>query len=157
MTSVDSTSQDQQAVDFVRWVEERIPFNRVLGITVLEVGEGRARVGLDMSDELIGNFERRSLHGGVISATLDLVGGLSALLASAGRTGTEVNMTDQSAFTHFGTIDLRIDYLRPGVGQKFEAVGFVLRTGNKVAVTRMEFRNDTNELLAVGTGTYTVG
>jgi acyl-coenzyme A thioesterase PaaI-like protein len=32
-----------------------------------------------------------------------------------------------------------------------------LRTGARVAVTRMEMRNDADKLIAVGTGTYTVG
>jgi acyl-coenzyme A thioesterase PaaI-like protein len=32
-----------------------------------------------------------------------------------------------------------------------------MRTGNKVAVTRMELCNDQRLLIAVGTGTYIVG
>jgi acyl-coenzyme A thioesterase PaaI-like protein len=30
----------------------------------------------------------------------------------------------------------------------------VLRAGSRVAVTRMEFHNDSQDLIAVGTGTY---
>jgi uncharacterized protein (TIGR00369 family) len=59
-------------------------------------------------------------------------------------------------FNTLGTIDLRIDYLRPGRGQWFAATGYILRIGNKVAVTRMELHNDDNKLIAVGTGAYTV-
>jgi uncharacterized protein (TIGR00369 family) len=59
-------------------------------------------------------------------------------------------------FTRIGTIDLRVDYLRPGTGQAFVARGFPLRTGNKVTVTRMELFNDSDELIAVGTAAYTV-
>ena len=55
-----------------------------------------------------------------------------------------------------GTIDLRVDYLRPGLGQSFSAKGFVLRTGRKVAVTRMELHNDKDLLIAVGTGAYSI-
>jgi acyl-coenzyme A thioesterase PaaI-like protein len=44
--------------------------------------------------------------------------------------------------------------LRPGAGKRFTADGFTLRAGSRVAVTRMEFHNDKDELLAVGTGTY---
>jgi acyl-coenzyme A thioesterase PaaI-like protein len=32
-----------------------------------------------------------------------------------------------------------------------------MRTGRKVAVTRMELKNDENVLIAVGTGAYIVG
>ena len=56
-----------------------------------------------------------------------------------------------------GTIDLRVDYLRPGRGTHFLAEARLLRAGNKVAVTRMELHNDKEELLAVGTGTYLCG
>jgi len=32
-----------------------------------------------------------------------------------------------------------------------------MRTGKKVTVARMELNNDSNRLIAVGTGTYIVG
>jgi uncharacterized protein (TIGR00369 family) len=56
-----------------------------------------------------------------------------------------------------GTIDLRIDYLRPGRGQLFETSARILRAGNKVAVARMELHNEEGTLIAVGTGTYLIG
>jgi uncharacterized protein (TIGR00369 family) len=59
-------------------------------------------------------------------------------------------------FARIGTIDLRVDYLRPGIGNHFIATGYVLRTGKKVAVARMEMHNDERQLIAVGTGAYTV-
>ena len=54
------------------------------------------------------------------------------------------------------TIDLRIDYLRPGKGKIFTASGSILRTGKKVGVSRMELHNEKQDLIAVGTGTYIV-
>ncbi len=59
-------------------------------------------------------------------------------------------------FAKLGTIDLRIDYLRPGTGAEFIATGYVQRTGNKVAVTRMELHDDRRRLVATGTGAYVV-
>jgi uncharacterized protein (TIGR00369 family) len=59
--------------------------------------------------------------------------------------------------TKIGTIDLRIDYLRPGKGNYFVATGAIMRAGRRVSVTRMELYNDQNVLIAVGTGTYIVG
>ena len=58
--------------------EERIPFNKVLGLTVQTMDEEQMRVKFDMRDELVGNFMRGNLHGGVISSVLDLVGGMNA-------------------------------------------------------------------------------
>jgi acyl-coenzyme A thioesterase PaaI-like protein len=53
-----------------------------------------------------------------------------------------------------GTIDLRVDYLRPGRGAYFRATSSLMRAGTRVAVTRMELRNDKDLLITVGTGTY---
>ncbi|MCP4614563.1 MAG: thioesterase family protein, partial [Planctomycetes bacterium] len=53
--------------------------------------------------------------------------------------------------------DMRVDYLRPPKGNEFIGTASILRRGNKVAVTRMELHNDEDKLIAVGTGTYTVG
>lgn len=53
-----------------------------------------------------------------------------------------------------GTIDMRVDYLAPGRGDHFEASASLLRVGKKVFVTRMELRNDRNDLIAAGTATY---
>ena len=91
--------------------EERIPFNKVLGLTVQTMDEEHMQVKFDMRDELVGNFMRGNLHGGVISSVLDLVGGMNAWL------GVMKQMKDRSLddlverFIKIGTIDLRVDYL----------------------------------------------
>ena len=41
-------------------------------------------------------------------------------------------------FPSIGTIDLRVDYLRPGRGNYFIATGRVVRLGNRVAVAHTE-------------------
>ena len=56
-----------------------------------------------------------------------------------------------------GTIDLRVDFLRPGRGKTFIASATIIRSGNKVAVARMELHNEEGTHIAFGTGTYLVG
>ena len=56
-----------------------------------------------------------------------------------------------------GTIDMRVDYLRPGRGERFVASGSLLRAGNKVAVARVELHNESNLHIASATATYMVG
>jgi uncharacterized protein (TIGR00369 family) len=60
-------------------------------------------------------------------------------------------------FPNIGTIDLRVDYLRPGRGKHFIATGRVVRLGNRIAVTHMELVNDEGELIATGGAAYVVG
>ena len=142
----------------VEVAENLIPFNRMLGLRDCRISDdGEVRIRVDRRDDLIGNFTRGYLHGGVISSTLDVVGGIASMMGVLGRDlpGTQ----DEAAriFAKIGTIDMRVDYLRPGVGEWFDASAVVLRTGARVAVTRMEFHNDAGTLIAVGTGTYIVG
>lgn len=135
----------------------RLPFNRVLGLAVASLSADMARLTFDMQPELIGNPVQQTLHGGVISAVLDTTGGLTATAGMADRLGAIPAERLAEAVARVGTIDLRIDYLRPGRGRTFTATGRVMRAGKRVAVTRMELHNGASVLLAVGTGTYMVG
>ena len=142
----------------VEVAENLIPFNRILGVRDCRIDdEGVVRIRIDRRDELIGNFARGFLHGGVVSATLDVVGGIAAMMAVVGRDLPETREEAGRIFSKVSTIDMRIDYLRPGVGEWFDASATVLRTCSRVAVTRMELHNDEGTLVAVGTGTYMVG
>ena len=146
----------QALLDAARVFEERIPFNQVLGLRMERLGESDVVVRFDMRDELIGNFTRGNLHGGVISSVLDVVGGLVAFIALLRREGVQSLEDEADKFSRLGTIDLRVDYLRPGLGTTFSAKGYVLRAGRKVAVTRMELHNEEESLIAVGTGAYSI-
>lgn len=136
--------------------EQQMPFHRLLGIRIASLTPDDVRVRIDMREELIGNFARRILHGGVISAVLDLTGGLIALAELLKHLGALPVEELAKRFARAGTIDMRVDYLRRGQGEYFIASGSVLRRGNKVAVIRTELTNDQNLLIAAGTGTYLI-
>ena len=53
-------------------------------------------------------------------------------------------------------IDLRIDYLRPGIGERFVLEAEVLRLGSRAASTRMSFLDAQGKLLASGAAAYIV-
>ncbi len=136
--------------------EQKIPFNKILGLRVISLDNEIARIRFDMSDALIGNYMRGSMHGGVISSVIDVAGGLSAFLGMQAKLPDEPLTERLRRFEKLGTIDLRIDYLTPGIGEWFEATGHVLRAGKKVAVTRIELCNEQQKRIAVGTGAYVI-
>jgi uncharacterized protein (TIGR00369 family) len=140
-----------------RLYTERIPFNKLLGIEVASLSFEDVSIKLPFRDELVGNYIRGSLHGGVVSAVLDLTGGLVAFLSALKRAHGKTPQEKMERLARVGTIDLRADYLRPGVGAYFLCSAYVLRAGSKVAVTRMELVNDEATVIAVGTGAYLVG
>lgn len=144
--------------DFLRRLyEEQLPFNRVLGLTVRALGEKEVQVAFPMQASLVGNPHYGILHGGVISSVVDVAGGLAATAGVLRQlVGQPMDLIVQRV-ARIGTIDLRVDYLRPGKGREFVITGATMRAGSKVAVTRMEMHSEAGVLIAVGTGTYIVG
>ena len=136
--------------------EERIVFNKVLGLNVIELTGERVRCRIDMRAELIGHYQLQRLHGGVISAALDATAGLAVMAAIGARHMGEPPAQRLARFGKLGTIDLRIDYLRPGVGAHFIAEAQVMRLGSRVASTRMAFHAADGSLLSTGAAAYIV-
>ena len=136
--------------------EERIVFNTVLGLKITSLAPDQAVGRIDMKPELIGHFSYNRIHGGVISAGLDAMGGLAVMTAIGARHMDEAPLERLKRFSKLGTIDLRIDYLRPGIGEYFELRAHVLRLGSRVANTRMEFLGPDGKLMACGSGAYIV-
>ena len=52
------------------------------------------------------------------------------------------------------TINIRIDYLKPAVGEALTAVARVRRTGRTVTVVDIDVMNEQDQLVAMGRGTY---
>ncbi|MDR1969564.1 MAG: thioesterase family protein [Burkholderiaceae bacterium] len=136
--------------------EERIVFNRVIGIRLTDIAAGRVTGRVEMRPELVGHFSYQRLHGGVISATLDAMAGVSVMAAIGARHMDEAPARRLERFIRLGTIDLRVDYLRQAIGDFFIARGEVMRLGSRVASTRMEFCDASGQLLATGAAAYIV-
>jgi uncharacterized protein (TIGR00369 family) len=134
--------------------ENKIVFNRVLGLEVASIEPERVTGRIAMRPELVGGYVQQRLHGGVISAGLDAMGGLAIMAAIGARHMDEPPAQRVARFGKLGTIDLRIDYLRPGIGTHFELRAEVLRLGSRVGSTRMEFYGPDGKLLSAGSGAY---
>lgn len=136
--------------------EEKIVFNQLLGLKVTSIAPQQVVARIDMRPELVGHYAYNRIHGGVISASLDALGGLACMAAIGARHMDEPAAQRLARFSKLGTIDLRIDYLRPGIGERFEMRAEVLRLGSRVASTRMEFLGADGKLLSTGAGAYIV-
>lgn len=139
-----------------RIFEELIVFNRVLGLQITELGAQRCAARIAMREELVGHYAYHRVHGGVISASLDAMGGLAVMAAIGARHMDESPEARLQRFAKLGTIDLRVDYLRPGIGDGFLLDAEVLRLGSRVGSTRMHFRGQDGKLLATGAAAYIV-
>ena len=161
------TTQQAPAVDPVEFepefiagltkiFEESIVFNTVLGLKIASITPERVVGYIAMKPELVGHYSYNRIHGGVISAGLDAMGGLAVMAAIGARHMDEAPQQRLHRFGKLGTIDLRIDYLRPGISERFELRAEVMRLGSRVASTRMEFLSADSTLLSTGSAAYIV-
>jgi uncharacterized protein (TIGR00369 family) len=136
--------------------EEKVAFNHVIGLRIDALEADGVRGHIDMRPELIGHYAHQRLHGGVISAGLDAMGGLAVMVAIGVRHVDESLQQRLQRFGKLGTIDLRVDYLRPAIGERFELRANILRLGSRVATTHMQFLGVDGKLFATGAAAYIV-
>ncbi len=136
--------------------EHKIVFNEYLGVTMGEYSDESVKVVFHMRPELIGHYMHGRLHGGVISSVLDAAGGLAVIWASAYLHGHESVEQVLNRFKALATIDIRVDYLRPGVGERFVAEASIVRLGRRIAATRSALVNEQGVEIATANGAYIV-
>ena len=128
-----------------QFIEQSVPFNKWLGIHITRFEPGVVEASIPFKDELIGNPFRPALHGGILSAFIDAIGGAAAF--------SQLSMNDR-----ISTVDLRVDYLRPGRPLGVRCRARVVRLGNRVAAVAAEVWQDDapDHPIAMGMAVYNV-
>lgn len=129
--------------DLLKVMEERVPFNRLLGIKGEAAEPGRAVLVLPVRPDFVGDFRRPALHGGVLSSLIDTAGGVAAWSTL----GPEESVS---------TVDLSVDYLEPAsLGGPLRATAQLLRKGNRVCHVRIAVTQN-GVLVAEGRAVYNI-
>lgn len=115
-----------------------LPYHRDAGIEVVSATRERARLRRPFEESLLGNPEVPAVHGGAISALVD-VAGAAPFVAGLG------------AYTP--TVDLRVDYLSHAGEADLVAEAEVRRRGGSVGVADVAVASG-GERCAVGKGVY---
>ena len=136
---------ETEYAELVTFYEQEIPFNVFMGIRVDELHQGMARLLLPFKPELLGDTRRPALHGGVITTLIDASGGLAVW--------THCRKGDAIA-----TIDIRVDYLRPGPSQDLLSESHVRLMGNRVSSvqTILYPEGDRDQVIAEGRAVYNI-
>lgn len=135
-------------LDLKTLIEEVIPFNKLLGVTVVSADRrtGTLVMALPMRHELIGNVMKSMPHGGAVSALIDAAAGAAAALS----------LDDLRDAPSVATIDMRVDYLAAGRGSNLTAEAKVMRSGRRVVVVRVDVTDGESTLIALGTAAFSV-
>ncbi len=135
-----------------RVMEHHIAFNRHLGLKVESFDPAAPKLRFDMKPELVGNPMRQILHGGVISAVLDVAGGLRDHAVDRRRRRDHRGQVPEHGH-HRPARGLPA----PGARQALHRHRAHRAQGSRIAVTHMELHNDEGKLIATGGAAYVVG
>ncbi|MCB1742115.1 MAG: PaaI family thioesterase [Gammaproteobacteria bacterium] len=117
------------------------PFISTLGLQVqsLDYDGGRLVVRMPLAAHLERRAGTRQFHGGPIAALIDTVGDFAIGMLLGGGVPT---------------MNLRIDYLKPAVGEALTAEAVVRRRGRTVTTVDVDVLDPKGSLVAIGRGSF---
>jgi len=117
-----------------------VPFNADIGIEILESGEGRSSVALQLTPRHLNSWN--AAHGGIIMTLLDVA------MAVAGRS------LDPAAGGGV-TVEMKVSFLQPGMaGSRLTAHGHAFHRSKTMAFCEGEVKDDQGRLIAKALGTF---
>jgi uncharacterized protein (TIGR00369 family) len=120
------------------------PFPGYLGIRLVDMGPGRATLGLPFAEALV--TAGTTVHGGAVASLIDTAGMVAAW------SGGEVPDRLRGS-----TVGLTVSYLAPADGEDLEAFAAVLRRGRSIVHVDVEVRTASGTTVAKGLVTYKLG
>ncbi len=118
----------------------KVPFVQLIGMELVELAIGEAKIRLDMRDELRQPYGL--LHGGATASLIDTATAFAIL----------GNLGDGEMAS---TVDLTIQYLRPHTEGAIICTAKVTRAGKRLLFVAAEVENEAGKLVATALSTYT--
>ncbi|MCC7081300.1 MAG: PaaI family thioesterase [Burkholderiales bacterium] len=135
------TASEKLSAAQVQALFDASPFIGFLGLQVVSVDHDAAeiQVRMPLRPELERRRGTKQFHGGPIASFIDTVGDFAIGMAVGGGVPT---------------MNLRIDYLRPALGDSLLGVARVRRAGKTAAIIDIDVSDEQGKLVAIGRGTY---
>ncbi len=118
---------------------DTVPYAKLLGLELEQVGSGTATLALDVRKELTQN--NGIVHGGAIASLIDTATAFAIISLLAHR-------------ERVTTVDLTISYLRPLKGGRLRAEAKVVRAGRRLFVVSAEVFDADGKLATTALSTY---
>jgi uncharacterized protein (TIGR00369 family) len=116
-----------------------VPYAKLLGLELGEIGRGQATIHLTVRDELKQN--QGVVHGGAVASLIDTAAAFAVV-------------TELEAGERVTTTDFTIHYLRPVSSGQLSATARIVRGGRRLFVLSVEVRNEQETLLATAVTSY---
>lgn len=128
-------------MSLIEKVNKNNPYWNLLGIRLLELDKGYAKMAMPVKEEL---FQRLgTVHGGATASLID-----SAVAASL--------ITSLAKSETTTTIEMKINYLAPIISGELYAECKIIKHGRTIAVGSVNVINTEGQLVAIATATYMI-
>ena len=125
----------------LEWMKTKNHFWSLLGIELIEVKKGWAKIRLPFSEKLVNGVG--VAHGGAIFSPADSAVGM----ALVGLLNQDENLS---------TMEMKINYLKPFKGGEIVAEAKIIHKGTQTAIGDVEVRDEKEDLIAKGLATYAI-
>ena len=123
------------------WMKTRNPFWALLGIEIVEIRKGWAKLRIPIEEKLTNAIGL--VHGGAIFSAADSAVGM----ALAGMINRNENIS---------TLEMKINYMKPAKSGELIAEAKIIHKGNQTAVGEVEVRDEEQNLISKGLATYAI-
>jgi acyl-CoA thioesterase len=125
----------------LNWMETKNPFWSLLGMEILEIKKGWAKIRLPFSEKLANGIG--VAHGGAIFSPADSAVGMALI----GLINKDENIS---------TLEMKINYLRPFTSGEIVAEAKIVHKGTMTAIGDVDVRDEKDNLIAKGLVTYAI-
>jgi len=125
----------------LKWMKTRNPFWSLLGMEIVEIKKGWAKIRLPFSEKLANGIG--VAHGGAIFSPADSAVGM----ALVGLLNKDENLS---------TLEMKINYLRPFSSGEIVAEAKIVHKGTMTAIGDVDVRDEDDTLIAKGLVTYAI-
>ncbi|MCF6222409.1 MAG: PaaI family thioesterase [Flavobacteriaceae bacterium] len=124
--------------------ENKMPANKYLGLKILELKAGYAKIHIPFKDEFIGDFMQKRWHGGIQASIADSAGGIVALTAMN-------NIGDKVS-----TIDIRVDYLNGSEPVDLFAEAEIIKNGKRIIKVDVKLYHKKERIIAIARCAFSI-
>ena len=125
----------------MEWMETRNPFWSLLGMELIEIKKGWAKVRLPIEEKLTN--ASGLVHGGAIFSAADSAVGMPL-----------VGMINRNE--NISTLEMKINYMKPVNGREIIAEARIIHRGSQTAIGDVEVRDEDQNLVSKGLATYAI-
>jgi len=123
------------------WMKTKNPFWSLLGMEIIEIKKGWAKIRLPFSEKLANGIG--VVHGGAIFSPADSAVGMALI----GLVNKNENIS---------TLEMKINYLRPLTAGDIIAEAKIVHKGSMTAIGDVEVKDEKGNLIAKGLATYAI-